>query len=107
MTKVHSAPHPFVLENLRNILEVEGIASEVRTPFLGAARGDIPSTECWSELWILDDREADKALGVIRSALEPYEQAGALWTCKRCGEKNEAQFGACWQCGTARMDGDA
>ena len=78
MTKVHSAPHPFVLENLRNVLQVEGIASEVRTPFLGAARGDIPATECWSELWVLDDQEAERALGIIRSALEPSGEAQAV-----------------------------
>ncbi len=106
MTKVHSAPHPFVLENMRNVLQVEGIASEVRTPFLGAARGDIPATECWSELWVLDDQEADRALGVIRSALEPSEEAQAFWKCQKCGEESEAQFGACWQCGSARSDGD-
>ena len=107
MTKVHSAPHPFALENLRNVLQLEGIASEVKTPFLGAARGDIPSTECWSELWILDDGEVERALGVIRSALEPPEEAGALWKCKNCGEESEQQFGACWKCGAARSEGDA
>ena len=107
MIKIHSAPHPFVLENLRNILSLEGIASEVKTPFLGAARGDIPATECWSQLWVLEDGEAEKALGVIRSALEPYEREGALWKCKRCGEESEQQFGACWHCGAARTEDDA
>ena len=102
MIKVHSAPHPLVLENLRNVLQVEGIESEVKTPFLGAARGDIPATECWSELWVLDDREADRAMGVIRSALEPYEQGGSGWKCQSCGEQSEEQFGACWRCGAAR-----
>lgn len=105
MIKVHSAPHPFALENLRNALQAEGIASEVRTPFLGAARGDIPSTECWSELWILEDQDAAKALGVIRSGLEPFEETETFWKCLNCGEKSEGQFGACWQCGTGRPGG--
>lgn len=107
MIKVHSAPYPFVLESLRNILQAEGIPSEVRTPFLNAARGDIPVTECWSELWILNDEERDRALGVIRSTLEPAEQTGASWRCKNCGEEVEEQFGACWQCGVPRSSGDA
>ncbi len=107
MTKVHSAPHPLVIENLRNILQVEGIASEVRTPFLGAARGDIPSTECWSELWVLDDADAEKAKEIIRSSLEPFQPVQARWTCRGCGEEIEAQFGACWQCGTARLGSGA
>lgn len=107
MKKIHSAPHPFALENLRNVLQVEGIATEVRTPFLGAARGDIPSTECWSELWVLDDQEADRAREVIRSAQEPSEPTGDVWKCRSCGEEVEPQFGACWQCGTVRSGGDA
>lgn len=106
MTKVYSAPHPLVLENLRNVLRLEGIESEVRTPFLGAARGDIPSTECWSELWVLDDQQADRSLELIQSAQEPFEQVGGLWKCRTCGEEVEQQFGACWQCGTARFQGD-
>lgn len=105
--RIHSAPHPLVLESLRIALEAEGIESEVRTPFLGAARGDIPATECWSELWVLDDQKVDRALVVIRSALEPSEQVKATWKCRSCGEESEVQFGACWRCGSARSDGDA
>jgi Putative prokaryotic signal transducing protein len=103
--KVHSAPHPFELENLRNVLEVEGISSEVRTPFLGAARGDIPATECWSELWILDDGDLERALAVLRTAAFSGEPVRVPWRCTKCGEEIEAQFGACWQCGSARSDG--
>ena len=107
MTKVHSAPHPLDLENLRNVLQVEGIECEVRTPFLGAARGDLPATECWSELWVLDDEDVDRALNLIRSASELPESTGPSWKCQNCGEQCEAQFGACWRCGTARPGGDA
>jgi hypothetical protein len=107
VTKVHSAPHPFELENLRNLLQAEGIASEVRTPFLGAARGDIPATECWSELWIVDDAEVGRAMGLIRAAREPADQTGPPWKCGACGEENEPQFDACWQCGSARSYGGA
>ena len=105
MKKVHSAPFPLELENLRNVLEVEGIASEVKTPFLGAARGDIPATECWSELWVLDDAQVDRALRLIHGSRESSKdaQAGPPWTCSGCGETNEPQFDACWRCGSVRL----
>jgi putative signal transducing protein len=106
MTRVHSAPHPFELENLRNVLEAEGIASEVKTPFLGAARGDIPATECWSELWVLDDQQVERALEVIRASETPDARGQATWKCRSCGEEIEAQFGACWKCGSAPPDGN-
>jgi hypothetical protein len=107
MRKVHSAPHPFELENLRHVLDIEGIASEVRTPFLGAARGDIPATECWSELWVFDDADAERALAVIRAAGEPSDPGAAPWRCRGCGEENEEQFDACWRCGSVRWNGEA
>jgi hypothetical protein len=104
VTKIHSAPHPFALENLRNILQVEGIAAEVRTPFLGAARGDLPATECWSELWV-EDHDAAKARELIRSVAATPEPEGETWKCSRCGEEIEPQFTACWQCGATRPGG--
>lgn len=107
MIKVHSAPHPFELENLRNVLELEGIPSEVRTPFLGAARGDLPSTECWSELFVVNDEDADRALAVIRSSRKPAERTETPWKCAKCGEQSEEQFGACWRCGSPRLERDA
>ena len=107
MTKVHSAPHPFELENLRHILQIEGIASEVRTPFLGAARGDIPATECWSELWVLDDADVDRASALIQAVRRQADGGGASWRCRGCGEENEPQFDACWQCGSVRLAGEA
>jgi hypothetical protein len=102
--KIHTAPHAFPLENLRNILQAEGIEAEVRTPYLGAARGDLPATECWSELWV-EDRDAARARDLMREAAAPPEPEGEPWTCPRCGERSEPQFGACWQCGTTRPGG--
>ena len=100
MTRVYSAPHALVLGNLRNALLLEGIESEIRTPFLGAARGDLPFTECWSELWVLDDALARSATAVIRRALASSEPEAPSWKCPGCGEEIEGQVTACWHCGT-------
>ncbi|MDH3267048.1 MAG: DUF2007 domain-containing protein, partial [Gammaproteobacteria bacterium] len=29
------------------------------------------------------------------------ESPQAAWQCRQCGEENEGQFAACWNCGTA------
>ena len=102
MTKVYSAPHALILGNLRNALLTEGIESEVRTPFLGAARGDLPATECWSELWVVNDKDVERALEVIHEILEPGDQPAPSWKCRACGEEIEGQFEACWKCGSER-----
>jgi len=65
MTKVYSAQSALTVGNLRNLLLSEGIESEVRIPFLAAAGGDLPITECWSQLWIVNDEDLDRAMKLI------------------------------------------
>jgi hypothetical protein len=107
VTKVYSAQSALTVGNLRNLLLREGIESEVRIPFLAAASGDLPITECWSELWVLDDRDLGRAKKLIDAAIEPGEKTYVPWKCAQCGEEVEGQFEACWNCGSSRPDGDA
>jgi hypothetical protein len=93
--------------HLRNLLVNEGIQCDVKTPFLAVAKGDLPVTDCWSQLWIMNDEDLEKALGVIDAALAQGVQPGGTWKCSKCGEEVERQFEVCWQCGSVRPDGDA
>jgi len=106
VTKVYSAQSALTVGNLRNLLVTEGIESEVRIPFLAAAVGDLPMTECWSQLWIVNDEDLERATTLIEGALEPGAQSYAPWKCPACAEEIEGQFGACWHCGASRSDED-
>ena len=105
MKSIYSTQDVLILGHLRNLLVNEEIPCEVRTPFLAIAQGDLPVTDCWSQLWIANDEDAEKALGVIRTALAPRAEARASWTCARCGEAIEDTFDSCWQCGSRRPGG--
>ena len=107
MRKVHSALDSLAVANLRNLLLQEGIETEVRTPFLAAASGDVPFTECWSQLWVVDDEDHDRAMELIQAALAPRAGGGRSWRCARCGEPVDSEFETCWQCGAARPNGRA
>lgn len=107
MKSVYSTQDLLILGHLRNLLVNEGIRCDVRTPFLGAAKGDIPVTDCWSRLVIFDDEDAERARHVIDAALAPGARPEAIWNCAKCGESVEGQFDACWQCGSSRSDRDA
>jgi hypothetical protein len=85
---------------LRQMLEREGIACLLRNEELFAAMGEIPFLECRPELWVVDDEVWPRAL-LLLEAWERGEE-GAPWTCPGCGERLEAQFGACWKCGRQR-----
>ena len=105
MKKVYSSQDPLAVANLRNLLLQEGIETEVQTPFLAAASGDLPFTECWSQLWVVDDENLERAEELIQEALKPHPGTSKPWRCPRCGEPVESQFDACWKCGATQPDG--
>ena len=99
MKKLTSAPLAITLHHFRNLLMAEGIASEIRNEYFGGILGEMPFTETWPQLWIVNDLDYDRALQLIDdSALE--ESPDDEWRCEKCGELNEGQFAACWKCGT-------
>jgi len=53
--KLTSAPTAITIHHYRNILMAEGIASEVRNEHFGGILGDMPFTETWPQLWVLND----------------------------------------------------
>jgi hypothetical protein len=86
----------------RNLLEAEGIRCLIKNEALGGGLGDIPFLDCAPEVWVLDDARADQARRVLNTALHlstTLEQHGS-WHCAHCGESNEAQFAACFRCGS-------
>lgn len=95
---LHERPQAVMV---RELLETEGIACLVRNEQLFAAMGEIPLTECFPELWVLDDEVYPRARLLVERWLRP-EPGGGPWNCPGCGEALEGQFGACWKCGQLR-----
>ena len=71
----------------------------VKNEFLSSALGDLPPAECQAELWVLSERDAERAARVFGSM---QSVADGSWTCPSCAEKLEPQFTQCWNCGTTR-----
>jgi len=99
MKKIHTfnlseAP---LAEMFRRILLVEGIDTVIRNDRLRSALGEIPFVECYPELWVLEDEQADRA----REILQAYLAAppGEAWTCPACGAEVNGELAACWRCG--------
>ena len=87
----------------RDMLKREGIDCLLRNEQLFAGMGEIPFTECYPELWIVDDEVFPRAQSLLRQYMESKEDLPA-WTCPACGEFIEGQFNACWSCSTPRAD---
>ncbi|MDX1517908.1 MAG: DUF2007 domain-containing protein [Woeseiaceae bacterium] len=88
------------IHHYRNLLEAEGIATKIRNEHFGSIMGNVPGTGIGPELWVVNDLDYDRAMQLIDgSALD--ESPTEPWRCRRCGEDNEGQFAACWNCGAA------
>ncbi len=98
MKRVYSSHNLVLAHHCRNLLEAEGIRTEVRNQMLSSAMGEIPPAECQAEVWVLRDEDVARAEEVLRRP----PLAGPDWKCAGCGEISGAQFSQCWQCGASR-----
>jgi Putative prokaryotic signal transducing protein len=101
MRLLYSSLKLLEVHHLKNLLEVEGIRCQIKNELLSQLAGDIPFTECAPELWLLDDRDFDRARRIV-SDLGRAPRASPPWQCSGCGETLEGQFSACWRCGAPR-----
>ena len=99
MKKLTSADSLITINHYKNLLAAEGIRCEIRNEHLGSIVGEMPFVEVWPELWVVNDIEYDRAMQLITAA--DAESPMAPWHCSKCGEENEGQFAACWNCGTS------
>jgi Putative prokaryotic signal transducing protein len=102
--KVFVAQHPTEAHFLKGLLESNGIPSEVQGEALFGVRGEIPFTEAFPEIWVLNDDQVDQALKVLRNRSSETDEVDERqsWQCSNCGEAVESQFTACWSCNADR-----
>ena len=98
MKKLTSADTVVMINHYKNILEAEGIPCQIRNEHLNQIYGEMPFTEVWPELWIVNDLDYDRAKQLIDTTISD-ESPQAPWRFRQCGEENEGQFAACWKCG--------
>lgn len=102
MTKVYSTKDLLMIAHLKNVLASYGINSVTRKTDLISAAGEIPPTECWPELWVIDDNKVLKAKAILKKTLAPIASVKKPWHCVTCNEVIEGQFVECWKCGRSR-----
>jgi hypothetical protein len=95
MKRVFSSHNLVLAHHSRNLLEAEGIETEMRNQILSSAMGELPPAECQAEVWV-GDQDAEKSEAILRR-----KPAGPDWQCG-CGETLGPQFTQCWKCGALR-----
>jgi hypothetical protein len=104
--KLYGSQNSLIVGHLKHVLESHGIPCFIKNEYLAGAAGEIPPTESWPELWVVEDRDQRRALQILETAMVSADPLGEPWRCSSCGEESEGQFTACWNCGAARPDTD-
>jgi hypothetical protein len=82
---------------VRGLLMAAGIEARVFNEYSPGALGELPASCAYPEIWIEEERDAERARQVIeRYERQPVASAGQF--CRACGEENPAGFAICWHC---------
>jgi hypothetical protein len=86
----------------QSVLEAAGIRTLLKNQYMNSVMGEIPFVELMPELWILDDRDMDRAQALIQSLLASHAEVLPDWICPECSAEAGGAFSNCWRCNTAR-----
>ena len=105
MKKVFVSDNQIDAHIMKDALRRESIPVEIRGEGLAGAMGELPKFSISPTLWVPEEHY-EHALRVIKSiqdntVVEDFKS----WTCGKCGEENEGQFSACWNCQTDDLNG--
>lgn len=101
ISRVYSASLLPLVQNIRNVLELNGISCSITNQYLSTAVGEIPPIECWPQLWVRNE-DFPRAKHIINAMLTHQTSSENTWICPKCNEQLEGQFTECWNCGASR-----
>ena len=96
MKMVYTNENQFLTNNVKNIVEAQGIKVFIKNEFSQGAVGEISAFDSWPEVWVYDDLEFERAVEIVESSQR--DSKAEDWTCHHCTEKNDPSFEICWNC---------
>ncbi len=102
MKRIYSEPNPIFIHQIKDLLEKKGIQAIVKNEMLSGGIGELPPTEIWPELWVVNNEDKSPAKRIVENFLNSIKSEPEDWVCSHCGEKIEGQFNICWNCGKER-----
>ncbi|MGB8855377.1 MAG: DUF2007 domain-containing protein [Burkholderiales bacterium] len=100
MKKVYVAQNLPDAHIVLNLLVQAGIDTQVFNANAQSGMGELPFTETYPQVWVMDDGQFLRAKNIVREyKLAPTDHR--VVQCPECREENPANFGVCWNCGIA------
>lgn len=100
MKLVYTHPNGIVVAQARSALQLAGVECVLRNEFASGAMGELAPIDTWPELWVVNDRDYDRASRLLEQSRGDSPEAE--WRCEKCEKDNPGTFEWCWNCGTER-----
>ena len=85
---------------VQNLLIEAGIETKILNEFAQGGTGEIPFTQTYPEVWLINEEDLNPARKIITSFEQRPGNVGTL-ACKNCDEINPDTFEVCWRCGAS------
>lgn len=105
MHKVYSCSSLIELSAFKFALEAQGIKYLIKNEFSQGAVGEIPHTESWPQIWVINEEDVDRAECLCAEVEAKQKESAPDWHCGHCNEINASSFEYCWQCQALKPDG--
>ncbi len=99
MIRIYAEPNPVFIHQLKDLLEEKGISSIIKNEYLSGGVGELPPTEVWPELWVVDKNDKEPAKKLVNEFIQSVQTDADSRVCNSCNEVIEGQFNICWNCG--------
>lgn len=99
MKKLYSAENRLLVFHIKNLLDAEGVDTQLKNEFAGGGVGDIAPLDTWLELWVSDNEFAAAGLKLKHIVHGLENPSSKTIQCKHCAETSDAHFKVCWNCG--------
>jgi hypothetical protein len=99
MKLIYTHPNRLIVENIKNLLENDGIEVILQNQYAGGGVGELAPIDAWPELWLAKESDLERAMALMESVKNTETEK---WVCKNCGEENGGSFEMCWACAKDR-----
>ena len=69
--RIYSAPVLAQVTHMKHVLKMHDIECHIQGEYRSGAAGEIPPTETWPELWVVDPSNVEEAKRLVDEALAP------------------------------------
>jgi uncharacterized paraquat-inducible protein A len=98
MHRIYSANNLQEAYLIQGMLAGAGIETQILNEYAQGGLGEIPFTQAYPEIWLLNESDSMNAQKIIKQFEQNNTRTGKL-LCKNCHESNPDTFETCWRCG--------